>query len=120
VKADANQTDPVGAQPVDVAKEFVRALIEDDREKIESLVGYSRSLLHYIYSDDDLRLKAIERAMHIDESSWSQIYNDNGSITVTVYVDDSTIGRFPITFIVMYYISDLPYSGRKLYIDNLY
>ena len=45
VKATADQKDPAGAQPVDIAKVFVQAILKDDRQKVERLVGYNSRIL---------------------------------------------------------------------------
>jgi len=84
VKADENQTDPVGTEPIDVAKEFVEATIKGDRESVERLLGESQKELDFIYSDQ-IRLNfAIENYKHI--VSWSQIYHTDGTATVKAHI----------------------------------
>ncbi|RLA76602.1 MAG: hypothetical protein DRG30_02450, partial [Epsilonproteobacteria bacterium] len=51
VKATADQKDPVGAQAVDVAKSYVQAIIDNDRESVERLLGYNQRMIGYVYGD---------------------------------------------------------------------
>ncbi len=52
VKADANQKDPKGAEPMDVAKEFVNAIIGDDREMVERLTGGNPYIAALLYGNE--------------------------------------------------------------------
>ncbi|WP_428739126.1 hypothetical protein [Sulfurimonas sp.] len=82
VKADANQTDPVGAQPVDEAKHFVEALINNDRASVEEWFGHNEKLISYIYSDPKIQPFLAETYKHI--TSWEQTYHDSGYATVKI------------------------------------
>lgn len=98
VKTDENQKDPVGAQPVDLAKEFVKALIEDDRATIEKYLRGSKQRLDFIYKNEQVRLMAVERATYIDPNSWQQVYHSSGGATVTAKIHDPQLGVFDIGF----------------------
>jgi hypothetical protein len=99
VKADENQTDPVGAQPVDVAKEFVKALIEDDRDTVETLLMSSSKWLKMLYSNDQRRVNMIEKLKNINNNSWEQNYHPSGAATVTATVyDTGSQQEIPIGF----------------------
>jgi hypothetical protein len=87
VKADANQTDPVGAQPVDAAKEFVKALIDNDRETVERLLGYNQTNIEFIYADSQRLNEAI--AYYKTIIKWEQVYYNSSYATVTIYLDDN-------------------------------
>lgn len=88
VKADANQYDPKGAQPVDVAKEFVQALIDNDRASVEHLLGNNQKYIKYIYEDSARLLGAITYYKHIVR--WEQTYHNSSHATVKIYTDDGT------------------------------
>ena len=120
VRVDENQTDPVGAEPIDVAKEFVEALIADDREKVEHLVGYTQDLLDFIYGDNNALERAKGLLLTIDSNSWTQEYRSNGSVEVRVDAYDSQIGKFPIVFEVMHAYGDDAGGGRMLYVSDLH
>jgi hypothetical protein len=99
VKADENQTDPVGAQPVDVAKEFVKALIEDDRDTVETLLMSGSKWLKMLYSNDQRRVNMIEKLKNINNNSWEQNYHPSGAATVTATVYDTDLNQeIPIGF----------------------
>jgi len=88
VKADAAQKDPAGAQPVDVAKEFVKALIDNDRSIIERLLGYNQKFINYIYSDPVRLAGAMNYYKHI--VTWEQVYHNSSYATVTINIDVGT------------------------------
>ena len=99
VKADENQTDPVGAEPIDVAKEFVRALIEDDRDTVETLLMSGNKWLKMLYSNDQRRVNMIEKLKNITNDSWEQNYHPSGAATVTATVYDTGLNQeIPIGF----------------------
>jgi len=120
VVSDANQKDPKGAEPIDIAKAFVKALIEDDRESVERLTGYSANLLAFIYEDRSSLERAKRLAREIDPDSWKQTYRTNGSIKVTAEANDDQYGKIPITIEVMYAYGDGAGSGRMLYVSDVY
>ncbi|MEA2092226.1 MAG: hypothetical protein U9O83_07675 [Campylobacterota bacterium] len=120
VKADENQTDPVGAQPVDVAKEFVRALIADDREMIEKLTMKSNHLLDFIFKDEQVREIAIQRAKLIEPNSWKQIYHPSGAVTVNAKINDPQLGTFDIGFELTPFQPYGAYNGRFWYVNTFY
>lgn len=86
VKADANQTDPIGAEPIDAAKAFVKALIEDERKTVEYLLGHNKRYIDYIYADPTRLAGAVEYYKHI--VSWEQTYHNSGYATVTIQIDN--------------------------------
>ena len=109
-----------GAEPIDVAKAFVQALIEDDREKVERLVGHSSNLLTFIYEDKASLERAKRLAKAIDPNSWKQTYRKNGSIEVQAEANDSQIGKIPIVIEIMYAYGDGAGGGRMLYVSDLH
>ncbi len=120
VVSDANQKDPKGAEPIDIAKAFVKALIEDDRDSVERLTGYSANLLAFIYEDKASLERAKRLAKEIDPDSWKQTYRSNGSIKVTAEANDDQFGKITITIEVMYAYGDGAGSGRMLYVSDVY
>ena len=52
VKATADQKDPKGAEPIDVAKEFCSAVLVEDREAVERLTGNNANILHLLYGNE--------------------------------------------------------------------
>ena len=120
VKATADQKDPKGAEPMDIAKEFIKALIEDDREKVKRLTGNSKNLLAFIYEDKTSLARAKKLAQEIDPNSWTQTYRANGSIEVRAIANDSIFGQIPIVIEIMYAYGDYVGSGRMLYVSNLH
>jgi hypothetical protein len=120
VKATADQKDPKGAEPIDIAKEFVDALLNDDRVKVEEMVGYSKSLLNFIYSDSKALQRAKEVAKYIDPNSWKSTRNPMGSFKVQAVSKSKQYGEIPITIEIMYVTGDASGRGRMLYVSNLY
>ena len=120
VKANANQKDPKGAEPLDVAKAFVKAIENDDRQTVDRLVGHSKNSLNFIYGNKDALKRAKSFIKTIDNNSWEQTYNSNGSIEVKVQAYDSKIGKFPIVFEVMPAYGDGVGYGRFLYISDFH
>jgi len=120
VKATADQFDPAGAEPVDVAKAFVAALIENDRQKLEKFTMMSQRLLEFIYDDEPARLLAIERAKRIDENSWQQTYDNNGGATATAKINDPDLGEIQIGFDMSIGEFYEAYNGRIWVINAFY
>ena len=90
VKADIDQKDPEGAEPIDIAKEFVQALIEDDRGKVERFFLSSGSRwIRMLYEDEVRRTSMREYLRNINASDWKQEYQPSGAATVTTTVHDS-------------------------------
>jgi len=85
VKASADQKDPIGAEPMDVAKEFVEALISDDRESVERLVGSNQKLINFIYDHPDARNFLANIYKNIN--SWEQTYHPMGDASVKILFD---------------------------------
>ena len=100
VKATADQKDPAGAEPIDIAKAFVQALLEDDREKVERFFLYSGSRwIRMLYEDDARRASMREHLRNINELDWKQEYQPSGAATVTTTVHDSNMNKdIPIGF----------------------
>ena len=120
ILASADQKDPKGAEPVDVAKEFVEAIRSGDRARVEEMVGYSKSLISFIY-DNELSLKRAKRVIsEIDSASWKQTYRTNGSIEVKAMAHDKELGDVPIFIEVMFATGDYSGQGRMLYISDLH
>jgi len=51
VRASAEQKDPMGARPVDIAKRFQGIVLSNDRASVERLVGSNPQLLHMLYGN---------------------------------------------------------------------
>ena len=97
VKADANQSDPKGAEPIDVAKEFVEAIMSDDRERVEHLTGYNQKISYLIYSNP--KATKFIKKIYSNITNWEQQYNSMGDASVKIeYEDNGTIygGGFEI------------------------
>ena len=103
--------------PIATAKEFINALINDDRNKIKALSGNSRSMLNFIYRDKKALERAKRLAKTIDSNSWREIRRPNGSIEVIAQAYDSKIGKFPIVFEVMPLNNN---GGQKYYISDMH
>jgi len=108
----------ISDNPIEVAKEFVEAIANDDRAKVEELTGHSRSLLTFIYGDKQALQRAKKIISTIDKNSWRQ--QPINSIATEVRVDayDSKLGKFPIVFEVSK--ADRPEGNRKLYISSFH
>ena len=99
VKATAEQKDPKGAEPIDVAKAFVQAIVENDRRNVENWLMHSTKWTEMLYSNDKRRKEMIEKLKNIDSNSWGQVYHENGAATVTATIYDSDMQQeFPIGF----------------------
>jgi hypothetical protein len=84
---------------VDVAKEFVKALIEDDRDTVETLLMSGSKWLKMLYSNDQRRVNMIEKLKNINNNSWEQNYHPSGAATVTATVYDTGLNQeIPIGF----------------------
>jgi len=103
--------------PIATAKEFINALINDDKNKIKALSGNSRSMLNFIYRDKKALERAKRLAKTIDSNSWKETKRSNGSIEVTAQAYDSKIGKFPIVFEVMPLNNN---GGQKYYISDMH
>ena len=105
-------------EPIAVAKEFVEAIANDDRAKVEEITGHSRSLIKFIYDDKQALQRAKRLILTIDNNSWRQ--QPINSIATEVRVDayDSKLGKFPIVFEVSK--TDRPEGNRKLYISSFH
>jgi len=105
-------------EPTAVAKEFVEAIANDNRAKVEEITGHSRSLLKFIYDDKEALQRAKRLILTIDNNSWRQ--QPINSIATEVRVDayDSKLGKFPIVFEVSKV--DRPKGNRKLYVSSFH
>ncbi len=122
VKATAQQKDPKWAEPIDIAKEFVQALIEDDRDKMERFFLYSGSRwIRMLYEDDARRASMREKLRNINEADWSQVYHPSGAATVTTTVHDSSTNQdIPIGFELTPVSFDGIPRGRMWFIRAFY
>jgi len=83
VKATADQYDPVGATPQDVAKEFVEAFVGGDRRRVEQLLGENQRRIHAIYDNPQNEVMLKEVYSHI--LAWEQTYHAiDGSSSVRI------------------------------------
>jgi len=106
-------------EPIAVAKEFVEAIANDDRAKVEEITGHSRSLIKFIYDDKQALQRAKRLIQTIDKNSWSQKPIVGNTVTeVKAYAYDSKIGKFPIVFEISK--AERPGSDRKLYVSNFH
>ncbi|MEJ2497169.1 MAG: hypothetical protein P8Y43_06815, partial [Sulfurovaceae bacterium] len=85
VKADANQTDPKGYEAIDEAKHYIQAIIDDDRESVEQLLGNNERLIGYVYNDPKAQHFLAESYGKI--TSWEQTYHDSGYASVKIQMD---------------------------------
>lgn len=85
VKADANQGDPVGAEPIDIAKTYVDAVINNDRETVERLLGNNERMISYVYGNPKAQQFLAETYSKI--TSWEQIYHDSGSASIKILIN---------------------------------
>ena len=117
VKASATQKDPKGAEAIDVAKAFVQAIIDEDREKVESLIGHNDKLEKVLYTKPEVRVFLKSIYSHITQ--WSQTYHQLGDATISItYEDNGTThhGGFEL----MLHHSHGLYTGRKWTVRMLY
>jgi len=82
VKANADQKDPKGAEPVDVAKAYVKAIIDNDRETVEQLLGYNKRMIGYIYDNPKSQQFLAETYQKI--KSWEQAYHNSGDASIKI------------------------------------
>jgi len=88
--------DPVGAEPIDVAKEFVQALTDGDRATVERVVGNNAKILDIIYGDQTNLNSAIDLYKQI--TTWhSQTYHTSSYATVKAHIKTAT-DEFDATF----------------------
>jgi len=85
IKADANQTDPKGYEPVDMAKSYVQAIIDNDRVTVEQLLGHNQRLIGYIYNNPKVQPFLAETYSKIVD--WNQTYHDSGYASVKIKMD---------------------------------
>jgi hypothetical protein len=93
VVRDKDQKDPKGAEPMDVAKEFQRAILDDDRAKVEKLVGGNPNLIHLLYDNPHALplLKDIYSSIKTwDEKKWDM--DGRASISYTFEINGTTYG----------------------------
>ncbi|MGB5965618.1 MAG: Ig-like domain-containing protein [Sulfurimonadaceae bacterium] len=93
VKADANQSDPVGAQPINVAKAFVKAVLEDDRESVERLTGNNAKILQMLYGN--AYALPLLKTIYTSINTWQvKAWNVDGraSVSYTFDVNGTTHG----------------------------
>ncbi len=116
VKSDANQKDPEGYEPIDIAKKFVKAVLEDDRATVVELTSGDPKYSQMIYSkkrNTELFKKAYS---HI--TKYEQKYNESGDATVTIiYKID---GKEYKGMFQMMPVSMQLYRGRKWIIKGIY
>lgn len=89
------QIDPKGAEPMDVAKAFVQALIDGDRAMVEELVAYDQNRINLIYGNQENLNQSI--ALYKQISTWSQTYHTSGYATVKAHIQTAT-DAFDATF----------------------
>jgi len=85
VKADANQSDPVGEQPIDIAKMYIDAVINNDRETVERLLGNNERMISYVYGNPKAQQFLAETYGKI--TSWEQTYHDSGRASVKILIN---------------------------------
>ena len=93
VKADADQKDPAGAEPMDVAKAFRSAVLVEDREAVERLTGNNANILHLLYGNEHALplLKKIYNSMqNWEEMKWG--LDGRASINYTFEVNGTVYG----------------------------
>jgi hypothetical protein len=121
VKADNTQHDPKGAEPIDVAKEFVKALMENDRQQVETFLMDSERWTEKLYSNESRRKAMANKLSNIDNTSWEQVYHPNGAATVTATIyDDIEKQNFPIGFELTPVNMDGDRQGRFWMIQAFY
>ncbi len=89
------QMDPQGAEPIDMAKAFVQALIDGDRNKVEELLSYDQNRINLIYSNQTNLNQAI--ALYSQITTWSQTYHNSSYATVKAHIQTAT-DEFDATF----------------------
>jgi hypothetical protein len=85
VKANDTQYDPKGAEPIDEAKSYVQAIIDNDRESIERLFGNNKRLINYIYANPKVQPFLAKTYRNI--TSWEQTYHNSGYASVKIMID---------------------------------
>ncbi len=74
-------------EPIDVAKAFVKALIDEDKETVEKLLGYNEKNIYFIYSDASRRNMAKQHYKTM--TRWEQKYHNRSYATVKAYGKES-------------------------------
>jgi len=74
-------------EPIDVSKAFVKALIDEDRETVEKLLGYNEKNIYFIYSDASRRNMAKQHYKTM--TKWEQKYHNSSYATVKAYGKNS-------------------------------
>jgi len=80
--------DPKGAEPIDKAKEFVSALIANDRAKVESILLGKQKLIDMIYDDPNNTKIIIEAYKHV--VSYEQTYFNSSYSKVKMHIKNGT------------------------------
>lgn len=86
VKADADQKDPEGAKPVDVAKAYAQAFIDGDRRSVEYLLGENTKRIDVIYSNP--KVEELLRSIYSHVISWETKDVAWGEKTILGYFTD--------------------------------
>jgi len=117
VVSDANQKDPKGARPLDVAYDFKEAILQGDREHIERLLGNNTRLISLLYDHPQaltLLQDIYRKAQNWQVQDWSK--DGRASVSYTFEVNGTTYGGG----LELKLISPQVYTGREWVIDFIY
>ena len=117
VKSTADQKDPIGAEPINVAKAFVKAVLEDDRESVESLTGNNAKILQMLYGN--AYALPLLKTIYTSINTWQvKAWNVDGraSVSYTFDINGTTHGGGMELKVVDRQI----YSGRYWIVTFIY
>jgi len=116
VVRDKDQKDPKGAEPMDVAKHYIEALVSGDRKSVERMFGYNQRMIGYVYANPKTERFLAETYSHI--ISWEQVYHNSDFATVKFKIDvDSQVKDGAFEMVV---IDAQIYTGREWIIRFFY
>jgi len=82
------QINPKGAEPIDIAKRFTKAIINDDRATVEEILSYKQRYIDKLYGTQNLKTFFADKYKSI--VSWKQEYHSKSYATVTAHTKDGS------------------------------
>ena len=114
VKANANQKDPKGAEPIDVAKEFVEAIKSGDRARVEELTNNNKLVEVLFGNDKNINLA---KKVYSNIIKYTQEYTPIGANVEIEYKIDGKIYDGGIEFMRA---APQLYTGKIWLIESIY
>jgi len=100
---------------------FANGILTNEKNATANTLLLERSIRKKFYGgSEDKMYKYIGKVKAIYPDSWTQTYQDNGSIEVKAEIHDSKMGKIPITIEIMYADGDQNGGGRMLYVSSFH